>query len=349
MEMLKSTINSAQIAKLAGVSRSTVSRVINNYSNVPQETREKVLEVIKQYNYYPNISARVLKGKKTNTIGLFMISGNVITDNLLNNYSIASVIENAALYGYHVLSYIINDTKDPETIHNVKEIFHQGRIDGAIIKGGANHEPLIEELIAEGFLICVIDQDLPGRTEKNRMVFNFESEKTAENAVDYVVGLNHRKIAVINGNLNKYSGIKKYQGFLRGIEKNSSKIEKHWLIQGEFNKGSGYAGMSKLLKSASELPTAVCAANDSIAFGAIEAINEYGLKVPEDISVIGIDDHILSRYFKPSLTTFKVDFGKLNHEATASLIKAIEQGTNEKFIKVEYDTAFIERESCRKI
>ncbi len=349
MEINKNTINSSQIAKLAGVSRSTVSRVINNYNNVPQETREKILEVIKQYNYYPNISAQVLKGKRTNTIGLFMISGNLITDNLLNNYSVAAVIENAAQRGYHVLSYIINDTRDTDTIQNVKEVFHQRRIDGGIFKGGANHEPLIEELIAEGFLIGIIDQDLPGRMETNRMVFNFESKKTAENAIDYVVGLNHRKIAIINGDLNKYSGMQKYQGFLNGLEKNSSEIEKYWIIQGEFNKGSGYAGMSKFLKGAAEIPTAVCAANDSIAFGAIEAINEFGLKVPDDISVTGIDDHILSQYYKPPLTTFRVDFGEIYRKLTLSTIEAIERGVNEKFIKIEYDTTFIERESCRRI
>jgi LacI family transcriptional regulator len=97
-----------EIAKLAGVSRSTISRVIKNYPNVPQKTREKVMKIIEEHNYFPNISGQVLAGKKTN---------------------------------------IIHDTKDVESIKKIKELFYQRRIDGGIFINAANHEPLIEELI----------------------------------------------------------------------------------------------------------------------------------------------------------------------------------------------------------
>lgn len=307
------------------------------------------MRIINEYNYSPNISAQVLKGKKTNTIGLFFITSGSVTDNLLSAYYIASVIENAAAYGYYVLSYLIKDTSDKETKRSVKDIFNQSRIDGGIFKGVAKHEPLLEELILEGFLVAVMDLDFKGRNEKNLIIANHESINTAMNAVDYMVSLNHRKIAILCGDSNIFSGVQRNKGFLQGIEKNRSKIDKYWTIPGVFSKESGYKQMKSFLENASELPTAICAANDSIAFGAIEALNEFGLKVPDDVSVIGIDDHILSRYSKPSLTTFKIGFDEIFREVTISLIKAIEGNGPEQPVRLEYGTKLIERESCRKI
>lgn len=346
--MANSVINSEYIAKKAGVSRSTVSRVINDYPNVPKKTRDRILKIIEEYNYSPNISARVLKGKGINTIGMFFISSGAVTDNLLNTYYIASVIENAAMYGYHVLSYIIQDTSDETTIKNVKDIFRQQRVDAGIFKGIAESEPLLEELIEEGFLVGAIDYDFKNRNEKNLVIANYECLITAMNAVDYVVGLNHRKIAIMNGDANMHSGVQRNKGFQMGIEKNISSIDKYWTIPGVFSKDSGYEQMKSFLKNANELPTAVCASNDSVAFGAINALEEFGLKVPDDISVIGIDDHILSRYSKPALTTLKVNFREIYRIVTTKLIEIIEKGDNIPPVRVEYDTLLIERESCKK-
>lgn len=347
--MGNSVINSEYIAKKAGVSRSTVSRVINGYPNVPKKTRDRILKIIEEYNYSPNISAQVLKGKSMNTIGMFFIPSGAVTDNLLNTYYIASVIENAAMYGYHVLSYIIRDTSDEATIKAVKDVFRQHRIDAGIFKGISSSEPLLEELVEEGFLVGVIDYDFKDRDEKNLVIVNYECLMTAMNAVDYVVGLNHRKIAVMNGDTNMYSGVQRNTGFQMGIEKNISKIDKYWTIPGVFSKSSGYEQMKNFLKNASELPTAVCASNDSVAFGAIDALTEYGLKVPDDISVIGIDDHVLSRYTTPALTTLKVNFRDIYKVVTTKLIEIIENGDSIPPVRVEFDSLLIERESCRRI
>ena len=121
--MKKADINSIEVARLAGVSRSTVSRVINNYANVPNETREKVMKVIQQYNYFPNVSAQVLAGKRARTIGLFLIAPGHVSSDILTNMLIVSVIEHASACGYYVLTHIIRDAKDTETVKNVKEIF----------------------------------------------------------------------------------------------------------------------------------------------------------------------------------------------------------------------------------
>jgi len=341
-------ISSAEIARLAGVSRSTVSRVINNYPNVPEKTRQKVMSIIEDQNYFPNISAQVLAGKKNRVLGLFMISQGHVSSDALTSFIISSVIESAAENGYYVLTNILKTTKDKHDTKTVKELFYQRRIDGGIFIGGANHEPFVEELIADGFIVGLVDHELPGRQEPNRIVMNFENVAGAEKAVDYLVSLNHRKIGILNGDFKRLAGPAKYEGFLRGMQKHGLQVRKEWVIPGDFNGESGYQAAQQLLRSSTDLPTAVFAVNDSVAFGAIRAFQEHGLRVPEDISVLGFDDHLLSSYHKPAVTTFRVDFYEMMRKLTLAVLHVIENG-NDRFIKMTMDAELIERESCRRI
>ncbi len=343
--MKRNKMNSTQIAQLAGVSRSTVSRVINNYPSVPPETREKVMKVIKEFNYFPDMSAQVLAGKNMRNIGLFIIDKGSVSSDPTSNMLVTSVIEEASSHDYYVLTNIIRDCKSPKNIERVKTVFYQNRIDAGIFMGADNHEPFIEELIAEGFIIGIVDQDLPGRDEPNRIVYSFDSEGEAMKAVDYLVSLNHRNIGIINGDIKRHSGLSRYEGFLKAMKNHGLPIRKEWILQSDFNSTDGYISMQKFLKMNGDLPTAFFAANDSIAFGAIRALNEKQIKVPTDISIIGIDDHVLSKLYHPPLTTFKADFSQMMQRLTGDVIKTIEQ-TNKKGIKVTMGSKLIVRESC---
>lgn len=349
--MKKLEINSVDIAKLAGVSRSTVSRVINNYSNVPQKTREKVMLVIEQNNYVPNASAQVLKGKKNRTIGLFFIdSGNVSRD-ILSNMLIVRVIEHASSLGYHVLTGIIRNTKDKECVRIVKDIFYQRRIDGGIFIGALNHESFMEELIAEGYIIGIMDHELPGRTEVNRVIVNFNNEKGMQMALDYLISLKHRKIGLINGDLKRYSPPLKYKAFVEGMARHQLYLKEDWVLSpldGETSEISGYHTMKAFLNNNKELPTAFIAVSDAITFGAIKAFKENTIQVPEDISIIGFDDHALSERFLPPVTTIKVDFNEMMDKLTSLVIQKIEDRL-EGFIKFSVEPKLIIRESCRGI
>lgn len=346
--MKKMDLKSKEIAEIAGVSRSTVSRVINNYANVPPKTREKVMKVIEQYGYTPNVSARALAGKRTKAIGLFFIDQWHFSKDSSANTLITSVIENASTYGYIVLTLVVRDLKNPDSIKNVKEVFYQGSINAGIFIGAENHEPVIEELIAEGFIIGVLDQVLPGRNEPNRIVYNLNNEQAARQAVDYLIGLNHTKIGIINGDLKKAAASFKFNGFVDQMKQRGLEINKSWIMQGHYE-ASGYEAMSGLLASAKELPTAIYCASDSIAFGAIRAIHDYSLKVPDDISIIGMNDQPLSAYYKPALTTFRINYEELTSGITQSVIHAIENGNAEQSIHRTLDCTLIERESCRKL
>jgi len=344
---LSKEINSTEIAKLAGVSRSTVSRVINNYSNVPEKTKQKVLKVIQQYNYYPNLSAQVLAGKRTRTIGLFMVDSGRVSGDSISSLLLARVIDNASSHGYYVLTHIVHDMKDQDEARTIKESFYQRRIDGGVFIGAANHEPLIEELIAEGFMVAIVDQHLPGRTEPNRIVFNFDNETGVGQAVDYLVSLGHERIGMINGDMNRYSGPSKWRGFQAAMAKHQLPIVQQWMLPGDFNESSGYQAIKEFMRSKAELPTALFAANDSVAFGAIRALKEAGIQVPQDVSIVGFDDHILSAHSSPALTTIRVDFADMMDKLTRTLISSIENGA-ETYLPVAVSTELVVRDSCQR-
>lgn len=346
--MRSSEINSVEIARLAGVSRSTVSRVINNYPNVPPETREKVMKVIEQYHYVPNLSAQVLAGKKTRTIGLFMIEAGHVSSDMLSNMLLASIIENASASGYYVLTHIIRNTRDEGGVRGIKDIFYQRRIDGGMFIGAANEEPLIEELVDEGFIVGVVDQHLPGRNEANRIVVNYDNEYGMKLAVGYLAEMNHREIGIVNGDMARYSGPSKFEGFLAAMRHHGLEVQDRWILPGGFHEEDGYRALRAFLDTGERLPTAMVMANDSVAFGAIRALRERGLSVPEHLSIVGFDDHALSARFQPALTTVKVDFNGMMKQLTEAVIRRIE-GAEDNDIEQAASSRLIVRDSCRKL
>jgi len=340
-------IDAEAVARLAGVSRSTVSRVVNNYSNVPPATRDKVMAVIKQYNYVPNASAQVLAGKRTRTIGLFMIDAGHVTGDLLSNLLLAAVIEHASELGHYVLTRIIRDAQDEEAIRGVRDMFYQRRIDGGIFIGAANREPFIEDLLDEGCLIGVVDREL-SEIRAGCIVANFDNEDGMRQAVEHLHQMGHRKIGIVKGDMNRYSGQTKFAGFQAAMREFRLELRSEWILPGSFSEESGYLALNKLLDSGSELPTAMIMANDSVAFGAIRALESRGLNVPRDMSLIGFDDHPLSARFQPSLTTLKVDFNRMMEQLTALMIRQIEE-QERSFASFSIRNELLRRNSCRAI
>ena len=143
---------------------------------------------------------------------------------VITNTLVVSVIENASAAGYYVLTNIIRNTQDEEAVKGVKEIFYQRRINGGVFIGAASHEPLIEELVQDGFVVAVVIQELPDRNELNRIVVNFDNELGMQQAVDYLVSLNHQEIGVINGDMLRQSGPSKYDGYVKAMKNHGLKF-----------------------------------------------------------------------------------------------------------------------------
>jgi LacI family transcriptional regulator len=341
-------ITSNDIAKLANVSRSTVSRVINGYTDVPPETRDKVMKVIKENHYYPQLSGQLLTGKLMNTIGFFWASGGNIANNPLTSSYFVNTIEAAASRGYLVLTCILNDLDSDENINYVKKIFMEGRIDAGIIVGADNNEPFIDELIELGKIVGLFDYYHENESISNRITVNFD-RSSGEQAIDYLYRLGHRKIGVIDGNMSRFSSMQRHEGYLRGMMKHNIRIQSKWLVYGGITEKSGYEAAKLLLERCEkDFPTAICASNDAVAFGVYKACSEWGLKIPDDISVVGIDGNLSGLYSNPPLTTITFDFKDMFYSLVTRVIDTISEKAD-----VERDVfisgTLTERQSCKCI
>lgn len=345
-------MKSEDIARLAGVSRSTVSRVINNYPNVPEETRAKVLKIIEEYNYEPNTSARILAGKSNNTIGLFVISisendgPSKIYQSTYYSTFINTVVDAANTVGYYVLVHTIYSYKD---YIKISQSFMQKRISGGILVGNEKDLDTIKKITRMGYPIGIVDYDV-GEIEKNKLnslglivVNSSDFEGTVE-ALNHLIKLGHRDIGIITGRMGTYSGKERYRAYEYTLKENGIEIKPEFILRGEFLKKKTYNEVNKLIHS-KKLPTALFACNDDMAIAAMEVFMEEGIRVPEDISIIGFDDIPMASHIKPALSTVKVPFYDMVTQVTEALINKIEQGTK-TFSNFTYPVEFIDRDTC---
>ncbi|MDR1642718.1 MAG: LacI family transcriptional regulator [Clostridiales bacterium] len=340
-------LNSLEVAKLAGVSRSTVSRVVNGYSNVPESTRERVMKIIRDNGYYPHLSGQLLAGKKTGTLGFFWISlGDIASDSLSSSYFV-NVTEAAAQHGHLILTCILKNLTDCENICWAKKVFTQGRIDGGIFIGVNNNEPVIEELISSGHVVGIFDHFHADRLEPNRISVNFEDD-TGSKVIDYLYECGHRKIGIIDGNMNRYSSAKRHESFLKGMQQHSLEIRREWMQYADVTEPAGYEAAKRMLASCSELPTAICANNDAAAFGVYKALTEAGISIPDQVSVTGIDGHGRGELSTPQLTTFAFNYHDFFYSLVSRTIAAIEGKSNNP--NTEFMTSqLVERNSVKRL
>lgn len=342
-------VDSVEIARLAGVARSTVSKVLNGYPYIAVATRKRILKAVRAYGYYPDHSAQVLAGKRTDTLGLFFFRAGHFSEDVLADFMISSVIENAAAFGYRTLAYVVRGPDDDATRGSLKGAFCEGRIAAGIFIGARNREPLIEQLVADGHVVGVFDQRPARRPEPNRVVANFDDMGTSRAVIDYLASLGHRQIGIIHGDRARNAGTMKYRGFLAGLRANGLPIHEKWMKDGDFQSEGGYRAMRALLDAETRLPTAIATVNDNTAFGAMRAIAEVGLRIPEDISIVGIDGHPFCQFSRPPLTTFEYDFDATMRGLISAVIGVVTGQSGSGALRQVYSARLVERQSCRRI
>lgn len=341
-------MNSNEIAKLAGVSRSTVSRVINNYPNVPEETRKKVMEIIKEYNYVPHASARMLAGGKNKSIGLFIVDmRSVLQGRQVSNSSFfgpitSAIIDNANKMGYNVLVSLISKPKD---FNRVKETFYNKSISGGIFVGVKDNQQEIKDLIISGHKVLIMDQSVKSDEQvySKSIIINADNFNGAYKATKYLIDLGHTEIAHVKGEENQLSTLERLEGYRQALLDSGIEVKNRLIVKGDFTIEGGYKATKKLLRK--NTPSAIFFSNDSMAVGAMQAIEEAGLKIPEDISIVGFDDIEMAKYIKPSLTTVRMDLSEMADIAISSLINSIE---SQSIFSANYIVSvnLIKRDSC---
>ncbi|AZR73753.1 LacI family transcriptional regulator [Anoxybacter fermentans] len=323
------------IAKEANVSTTTVSRVLNNKPDVSDKTKKKVLEVINKLGYNPNGIARGLVLQKTYTIGL-------IIPDICNPFfpEVARGIQDKARQlGYSVIFYNTDNNKQREK--EAIDLLKSKQVDGIILSLSMSNKEELDKLEEENFPVVQIDRKIPGSIFPTVTIDNILS---AYNATKYLIELGHKYLAHITGNLGTKTGQDRLEGFKQALKEFNLDYKDEYILEGDYSKESGYKQMKTLLTQ-KKRPTAVFAANDLMAIGAYEAIFDYGLKIPEDISIIGHDDIDIASIIRPGLTTMTQPKYKLGQIAAEMLIKRIEGLESDNQQEVVLNTELIVRDS----
>ncbi|NPV53152.1 MAG: LacI family DNA-binding transcriptional regulator [Firmicutes bacterium] len=316
----------ADVARLAGVGTTTVSRVINNARNIREETREKVLRAMRELDYYPNLAARslsrgdTLDASRSRCIGVVL--GEDVTQTHTYYSDILETIERElADRQYHV----IFSTLSSGPLGNggkTLQMVHDRIIQAAVIVGQAPRVTL-DMFVKEEVPVVLVDA--PANVDGIDSII-CDNVRGARMMVSHLVGLGHKRIALIRGPREHFFSLDISKGYREGLAEYGLEIDESLIKEGDYHPESGYVAMSSLLQlPKSDWPTAVFA-NDEMAIGAIRAINERGLKVPGDISVAGFDGIELLMHTQPSLTTIQVPRKSMGRLAVKKLMELFEEG-----------------------
>lgn len=323
------------VAAKAGVSYSTVSRVANGYQFVKPATRRKVEAAMKELGYVANLKARSLAGGRSQMIGLLVYD-------FQSSYLVEivrGIDSEMADLDYDMMLSTTHHRKRKESMH-VKKLT-QGMVDGLLIVLPTNLEGYVDDLTRQNVPYVLIDYT--GSQWPNANTVQATNHKGMYEATTYLIQLGHRRIGFITGMMQVGSSVERLAGFRQAMDDHQLPINPNWLIGGDFMEPSGYLGAKQLLQQ-SPRPTAIVCSNDVMAFGAIRAIHEVGLRVPHDISVLGFDDLPESSYFRPKLTTVRQPLQEMGRVATRILVQSIEKpGASSS--QIELPTELIARES----
>ncbi|MCM3338131.1 LacI family transcriptional regulator [Paenibacillus sp. MER TA 81-3] len=319
------------VAKKAGLSVVTVSRVLNNASTVREKNRQKVLQAMKELDYHPNAAARSLAKGKTGVIGMIVTT---LQDSYLDNI-VQTVSVLLRDHGYYLALSVAN--------HPLEEgagsyLIQEDRVDGLLILAAVDEEPYVMELKKRKIPFVLIDNQKNHPAVSSVTVDNF---KGGYEAAKHLIDLGHRSIAHIQGPQYFLSAIERERGFMQAVKEEG--LEPFSIEPGEFTIQSGYDIVQKWLAKG-QMPTGLFAADDFTAIGAINALRQAGCRIPDDVSVIGYDDQSLASELRPRLTTIRQPAVQMGKMAVDVLMKQI-NGVNKRSTTLKLNPEIIVRES----
>lgn len=327
------------IAKIAGVAPSTVSKVINNYPGVSKETKDKVDKIIADHEYQPTFSAKSLATKKSQLIAL-IYAGKINVDftHPFFNQVMTSFKRVIGELGYDIVMF--SNEKFQQESNYLARCRHF-QVDGCLIIAGEQIEDAVYELVQSPIPCVGVDLQLEGPNFSYVMTDNM---KMSWEVVEHLYLQNIREIGFINGKKDSAIAMLREKGFRYAAKQFGISIREEWMQSGDFYEESGYLAMKRILDQPSSPPKAIFAASDLMAFGAKKAMTEAGLNIPQDICLIGCDDIDACKYSTPQLTTVKQDKDKLGKLA-AFLLNDLINGKKE-VNPILVDPELILRESC---
>ncbi len=335
----KKKLTQKDVAKLAGVSQAIVSHVVNKTDKViPDATRQRVLTAMEDLGYTPNKAARSLRAKKTFTIACIVPD---ITNAFFPAF-LRGIQSVADQHDYDLIIYDSNTSGAKEL--NYARSLGSGHVDGAVAVIYQRDEALISNLLDNGIHLVTFEGARPETGTRQHDVVYIDNVTAAQAAVTYLIERGHTKIGMLAGTEGTPPHQRRLQGYQQALHTHKLGFNAHYVRHGDYTESTGFSETEALL-TLPERPTAVFAANDLMAIGAIFAVQNAGLQVPEDVAVMGFDDIPAAHLVRPQLTTVRQFQEKTGQQTAQLLFERLCGPAPEEVRAVEMPYEIVERES----
>ncbi len=318
----KNQVTISDVAKLAGVSPSTVSRVISNSPKISEATKDKVLKHMKELGYHPNAIARSLAKSKTGNIGVIMPSRT--EDIFLNPFfpeAIGGIVRASAKTGYDIL--LSTNTESEHELDSIKNLIHASKVDGIVLMSSKVDDESIDYLTSINFPFSIIGS--PYNKGDGINYVDNDNFMAAYELTVYLTKMGRKNIAMIAGDPSLMVTKKRIEGYKKAIEESNLVFNEKHLFIGSFNEETGYKYGRELL-DLDPRPEAIIVTDDIVAFAAIQVLESLNISIPEDIAIASFNNSVLSRYSQTPFTSVDVNAYELGLESINLLVEAIEKG-----------------------
>ncbi|HEY0972197.1 MAG TPA: LacI family DNA-binding transcriptional regulator [Gemmatimonadales bacterium] len=323
------------VARKAGVSVATVSRVINDSGPVHEATRRRIQEAARELRYAPNVAARSLATRRTGTLGVLLpdLHGEFFSE-------VIRGLDQAARRRHHHLLVSSSRNERVEVEAAVRAM--RGRVDGLVLMSPDLDADTLVAALPESLPVVLLNCSLRDDRFDSIEIDNFGG---ARSIVAHLAACGHRHIAHIRGAPRNHDAIERLRGYRTALRDAGIEPRAEWELAGDFSDTAGYEATLAALQL-DPRPTAIFAANDAMALGALGAIRDAGLRAPDDVAVVGFDDVPVSRYVSPALTTVQVGIHDLGVQAAGTLLAAVADGAAHRRRHLVLPTRLVVRDSC---
>ncbi|MBY6086663.1 LacI family DNA-binding transcriptional regulator [Priestia flexa] len=331
------------VANLAKVAPSTVSRVIANSSRISEKTKQRVRAAMEELGYHPNIIARNLANKTTEAIGIVMPSS---AGNVFQNPFFPEVLRGISTGAHEKKRAIYMSTGEAESeiLREVMQMVQGRRVDGLILLYSKIDDPVLAYLKEQNIPFVVVGK--PFKDSEYITYVDNDNFKAGKEATEYLIELGHNRIAFIGGSLDLVVTIDRLTGYDKAIQGAGIAYRSEYVIHEEFLQEGGKEAVCELL-SLEERPTALVVADDLMALGVLNTLDAIGISVPEDMSIISFNNVLIAEMARPALTSIDINIFELGYQAVRSLTKKIE-ASSQPIESIRIPHSIVTRQSCKK-
>ncbi|MFC6332866.1 LacI family DNA-binding transcriptional regulator [Paenibacillus septentrionalis] len=308
------------IAKAAGVSPSTVSRVISNHSRISKATTEKVKRIMEEMGYHPNVMAKSLVSKTTKTLAIVLPRpAEELFQDFFFGELLRGILAHSTKAGYDMLLAAATSPADEQD--TISRLVLGRRVDGVVLLSSRQNDPLIKLLAKHEFPTVLI-----GRTEGHDTIISVDTDnvQASFDATTHMLNQGHTKIGFVIGPPNLTVSVDRLAGYRKAMEEAGLTINPEWIVDGEFLQHSGYRAMSFVM-NIPDPPTALIVIDDVTAFGVLRGLNELGFQVPHDISLVSFNNIALAELASPAISSVDISTYQLGYTASHLLVRRIQE------------------------